>query len=42
MEFGFDSFIDLKPVFEDPTLRDYFIDEPVHCNHVANEKISIG
>ena len=40
MEFGFDSFIDLKPVFEDPTLRDYFIDEPVHCNHVANEKIA--
>lgn len=38
--FGFHDFIDLKPVLEDSSLRNYFIDEPVHCNHDANEKIA--
>lgn len=32
--------ISLLSVFNNPALKDYFIDEPVHCNHQANKRIA--
>lgn len=39
-ELGFNNISRLEPVMNDPTLRDYFIDEPVHCNAEAGKRIS--
>lgn len=34
---GYGNIISLTPVFNNPKLKNYFIDEPAHCNHEANE-----
>lgn len=39
-EFGFTNITKLEPILNNPTLKDYFIDEPVHCNANANMQIS--
>lgn len=35
-EMGYSNITSLTPTFNNPELRDYFVDEPAHCNHVAN------
>lgn len=37
---GYYDSISLLPVLNNPELKNYFIDEPVHCNHQANKKIA--
>lgn len=37
---GFKKVKPLLDVFNDKKLKDYFIDEPIHCNHIANKYIS--
>ena len=39
-EFGFTDITRLEPILNDPTLVDYFIDEPVHCNADASNRIA--
>lgn len=39
-EFGFTDITKLEPILNDPTLVDYFIDEPVHCNAEAGNRIA--
>ena len=38
---GYSNTISLLPVFNDKNLKNYFIDEPIHCNHIANKKIAL-
>lgn len=38
--FGYNKIYELKSVFNNSNLNNYFIDEPVHCNHIANYYIS--
>lgn len=35
-EMGYEKITSLTPIFNNPELKDYFVDEPVHCNHDAN------
>lgn len=37
---GIDNVYHLYEVFNDEDLQDYFLDTPMHCNHIANSKIS--
>lgn len=37
---GFTDIETLLPVFNNNTLHNYFLDKPVHCNHIANEYIA--
>ena len=38
---GYEGVHSLTPVINNPKLKDYFIDEPVHCNHEANELMAV-
>lgn len=39
-QYGYDKTISLLPVFNNNDLHDYFLDKPVHCNHIANSHIA--
>ena len=41
-QMGYDEIYSLTPVFNSPRLKDYFVDEPAHCNHEANKYMSAG
>lgn len=40
IDLGYDDIISLLPVLENPSLHNYFIDKPAHCNHIANSYIA--
>lgn len=37
---GYDKVISLLPVFNGGNLKNYFVDKPTHCNHIANSHIA--
>ncbi len=39
-KFGFSNIFFLQEFFDSTEIHDFFLDEPIHCNHICTEKIA--